>query len=288
MKKRIFIGLTVALLVFFALSCQKKNQVQGVELTVKFSAEPLSDNLFTDMSYEWKTGAGFQKMSKDYNIFVHFWHKDNMLFQDDHLPQIPTSQWQAGKSYTYTRRIYIPTFIDEFDPQFSGAEQLKLSIGFYSPLDRTGKSKSEILKDVVKVVPPPPGTPEIIYESGWYDLEINPEAFLKQWRWTAKEARCVVDNPHRDALLVIRGGVNKDLLKDQKVIIKINDQVLDEFIPPESTFEKFYNVKKDMLGTRDEFYLVVATDQSFVPAKMIPGSKDERELGLQVSFLYFR
>jgi hypothetical protein len=227
-------------------------------------------------------------MNKDYNVFVHFWHKDNMLFQDDHLLDIPTSQWQPGKSYAYTRRIYIPTFIDEFDPQFSGAEQLKLSVGFYSPLDRTGKSKSEILKDVIKVVPPPPGTPEIIYESGWYDLEINPEAFLKQWRWTAKEARCVVDNPHRDALLVIRGGLNKDLLTDQKVILKINDQVLDEFIPPDSTFEKFYNVKKEMLGAKDEFYLLVATDQSFVPSKKIPGSKDERELGLQVSFLYFR
>ncbi len=288
MKKRILIGLTVVLLVFFALSCQKKNQVKGVELAVKFSAEPLSDNLFTEMSYGWKTGADFQKMNKDYNVFVHFWHKDNMLFQDDHLPDIPTSQWQPGKSYAYTRRIYIPTFIDEFDPQFSGTEQLKLSVGFYSPLDRTGKSKSEILKDVIKVVPPPAGTPEIIYESGWYDLEINPEAFLKQWRWTAKEARCVVDNPHRDALLVIRGGVNKDLLKDQQVILKINDQVLDEFIPPDSTFEKFYNVKKGMLGAKDEFYLLVATDQSFVPAKKIPGSKDERELGLQVSFLYFR
>ena len=288
MKKAIAIGLAVGMLAFFALSCKKQNLTKGVELKVKFSAEPLSDNLFTDMSYEWKTSADFQKMTKDYNVFVHFWHKDNMLFQDDHLPEVLTSQWQPNKTYTYTRRIYLPTFIDEFDPQFSGSEPLKLSVGFYSPLDRTGKSKSEILKDVLKVLPPPPGTPEVIYESGWYDLEINPESFLKQWRWTAKEARCVIDNPRRDALLVIRGGVNKDLFPDQKVILKINDQVLDEFISPESTFEKFYNVKKEMLGDKDEFYLVVATDKTFVPSKIIPDSKDDRELGLQVSFLYFR
>ena len=56
----------------------------------------------------------------------------------------------------------------------------------------------------VKVLPPPLDTPEIIYEEGWYDLEINPDSFLKQWRWTASEARCIVDNPHRNALLVIK------------------------------------------------------------------------------------
>jgi len=288
MKKIIALGLAVGTLALFALSCRKPNEVQGVELKVKFSVEPLSDNLFTDMRYEWKTSADFKKLPKDYNVFVHFWHKDNMLFQDDHLPEIATSQWEANKTYAYARRVYIPTFIDEFDPQFSGSEPLKMSIGFYSPLDRSGKSKSEILKDVLKVLPPPPGTPEVIYESGWYDLEINPDSFLKQWRWTAKEARCVIDNPRRDALLVIRGGLNKDLLPDQKVILKVNDQVLDEFLPAESTFEKFYTVKKDMLGDKDEFYLVVATDKTFTPAKSIPDSKDERELGLQVSFLYFR
>ncbi|OGD10299.1 MAG: hypothetical protein A2Y86_03870 [Candidatus Aminicenantes bacterium RBG_13_62_12] len=288
MKRHVMIGLTMVAVMLAALSCSKQNQVKGIELKVTFSETPLSDNLFVDMIYEWKTGSDFLPMDKDYNVFVHFWHKDNMLFQDDHLPVVPTSQWGPGQVTSYTRRIYIPTFIDEFDPQFSGVENMKMSIGFYSPLDRSGKSKAEVHKATIKVFPPPPGTPEIIYESGWYDLEINPEAILKQWRWTAREARCVIDNPRRDAMFVVRGGQNLDLLKEQKIIIKINDQVLEEFSPKDGIFEKSYTVPQSMMGDKDEFYLVIATDKTFIPALSLPNSKDERELGLQISFLYFR
>ena len=146
----------------------------------------------------------------------------------------------------------------------------------------------KIFEKKLKVLPPPLDTPEKIFEDGWYDLEINPDAFLGQWRWTAKEARCIIDNPKRDALLVIKGGVNLDALEDQKVIIKINDRILDEFIPDESYFEKSYNIKKEMVGEGEQFFLIIATDKVFIPADIIPNSKDERELGLQISFVYFR
>jgi hypothetical protein len=43
-----------------------------------------------------------------------------------------------------------------------------------------------------------------------------------------------------------------------------------------------------MLGDKDEFYLTVSADKTFAPAKVIPNSKDERELGIQVSLIYFR
>jgi len=227
-------------------------------------------------------------MEQDMNVFVHFWHNNNLLFQDDHIPEVPVPDWVPGREYTYSRRIYIPRFIDEFDPEFKGEETLKLSIGFFSPYDRTEKSKQEILERKLKVYPPPLDTPEIIYEDGWYDLEINPEAFLERWRWTAKEARCIVDNPKRDALLVIKGGINLEVLKDQKVLFMINDRILDEFIPEESYFEKSYTINKEMLGESDEFFLTIATDKTFVPSQLIPNSNDERELGIQISFIYFR
>jgi len=89
-------------------------------------------------------------------------------------------------------------------------------------------------------------------------------------------------------LLVVKGGINPGALKDQKVIFKINDLILDEFTPEESHFEKLYNVKKEMLGQGDEFYLTVASDKTFIPAKVIPNSKDKRVLGVQISFIYFR
>lgn len=288
MKRKILVLLLVGILPLAFFACKSKIQVKGISLDVAFSESPLSDNLITDVEFKWKTDKDFVKLKQDYKIFVHFWHKNNMLFQDDHFPILPTSKWEPGKEYTYSRRIYIPQFIDEFDPDFKGQENLKLSVGFYSPYDRTAKSKSEILKKKVKVFPPPPDTPEIIYVEGWYDLEIDPNAFLKQWRWTAKQAKCLIDNPHRDALLVIKGGINPEAFKDQRIIFKINDLILDEFIPEESHFEKSYNIKKEMLGGGDDFYLAISSDKTFIPAKIVPNSKDERVLGVQISLIYFR
>ena len=289
MLKRTALSIVLAGLLFGGLaSCQKKAQVKGVDLSVGFADKTLTDNLITEMKYNWKTSGEFAKIPKDYTVYVHFWHGNNLLFQDDHVPAVPTSKWEAGKEYSYQRRIYIPSFIDEFDPSFKGEETIRLVVGFYNPYDRTSAAKREILNRKLKVLPPPPDVPEIVYEKGWYDLEIDPQSPLKQWRWLGRQGLCVVDNPKRDALLVIRGGVNKDAAPNQKVIFKINDLVLDEFVPSEAIFEKSYNIKKEMLGEKDEFNLIVTTDQTFVPAKAYPQSKDERELGFQVSFIYFR
>jgi hypothetical protein len=278
----------VGLLLLAALSCQKKVGIKGVDLAVDFPAEALTDNLITDMQYDWKTGADYVKAGKDLIVYVHFWHGSNLLFQDDHIPPVPISEWEPGQEYKYQRRIYIPSFIDEFDPTFKGDETLRLSVGIYNPYDRTGESERLILDAKLKVLPPPPDAPEIVYETGWHEQEIDPKSPLKKWRWTEGEARCIVDNPHQDSLLVIRGGVNKEAVPDQKVIFKINDVVLDEFIPEEQSFEKTYTVKKEMLGEKDEFALTIAVDKTFVPSKSLPQSIDHRELGCQVSFIYFR
>jgi len=288
MSRKIWIGPLVLLMLILSVQCKKKADVQGVSLEVSFSDEQLSDKLMTEIQLKWKTDGQFQTLSQDFHVFVHFWHKDNLLFQEDYVPDVPTSTWEPDQEYIYSKKIYIPEFIDEFDPDFKGEEMLKMSVGFFSPYDRSGATKQEILTEKVKVVPPPLDTPEIIYESGWHDQEIDPDAYLQQWRWTEQEARCIIDNPHRDALLVIRGGVNRDAIENQKVIFKINDLILDEFAAEESHFEKTYNIKKEMLGEKDEFVLTIATDKSFVPAKLLPDSSDERELGLQVSFIYFR
>ncbi|MBP1769055.1 MAG: hypothetical protein H6P98_3170, partial [Candidatus Aminicenantes bacterium] len=125
MKKRTAVALlVVGLPVLASLACQKKAQVKGIELAVNFSEKTLTDNLITDVQYDWKTGGDFPKTAKDLTVFVHFWHGSNLLFQDDHMPPVPTSQWEPGQEYKYTRRVYIPSFIDEFDPTFKGDETL--------------------------------------------------------------------------------------------------------------------------------------------------------------------
>ncbi len=288
MSKRMCVLLLSLSLCIFMFSCKQKTQFQGIALDVNFAEERLSDNLMTDMTCTWKTSADFAPMSQDLNVYVHFWHDTNLLFQADYIPEIPTSTWEPNQEYSFTQRIHIPTFIDEFDPDFKGEETLRLSVGLYSPYDRSGETKQPVLDTKLVVFPPPLDTPEIIFEQGWYDREVDPEAYLKQWWWTAKEARCIIDNPHRDALLVIRGGVNLEAVQGQKIMFLINDLMLDEFVADESYFEKSYTIKKEMLGDSEEFMLTITTDKVFVPAQVFPDSADERELGMQISFVYFR
>lgn len=285
-KEILFLLLLLAATVF--LCCRKSSPVRGIELDVDFSESPLTDRLFTDIHYTWRIKHNFKRIDQDLVAFVHFWHRSNLIFHDNHRPEIPVSTWEPGQEYTYTRRVYLPPFIDALDPEFRGKEILKLSIGLAFPQDKSGKPLKKVYEKKLNVFPPPPGTPEIVYDDGWFDFEIDPDTSLKRWRWTAKEAKCVIDNPHRDALLVIKGGVKKDVFRDQKVIFRINDSVLDEFIPKKDYFEKHYGISKEMLGVEDRFSLVISTDRIFIPASVNPASKDERELGIQVSFIYFR
>ena len=280
-----FLVLATILLIF---SCKEDPRLKGIELEVSFSDTPLTDRLFTDVEYLWRTSKNFKRMDQDRAVFVHFWHGSNLIVYDNHRPEIPTSQWEPDKEYLYSRRIYIPQFMDELDPDFKGAEDLRLSIGFYFPEDEARHPLKKIYERGLKVFPPPPDTPKIVYDEGWYGFEIDADTPLKRWRWTAKEARCVIDNPHRDALLVIKGGVRKDILDRQKVVFRLNGMTLDEFIPEKSHFEKSYRIGKEKLGEKDKFFLIITTDQTYIPARVFAGSGDNRELGVQVAFIYFR
>ena len=234
MLRKAWIGMFVLFMLMISIYCKKDVQIKGLELEITFSDERLSDNLITDMQLKWKVAGDFVKLNQNFNIFVHFWHDNNLLFQEDFIPEVPTSNWEINQEYLQAKRIYIPPFIDEFDPDFKGQETLKLSVGFFSPYDQSGESKQIILERKLDVFPPPEDTPEILYESGWFDLEREPDAYLKQWRWIGQEAKCLIDNPGRDALLVIRGGVNKEAIANQKIVFKINNLIIDEFTPDES------------------------------------------------------
>ncbi|UCE21445.1 MAG: hypothetical protein JSV46_04275 [Candidatus Aminicenantes bacterium] len=286
-KKRsiLYFVLTIALV---TVNCMRDSPVRGIEVEVSFSDTPLTDKLYTEIQYTWRMKRNFKKIDQNLVAFVHFWHGSNLIFHDNHRPEIPVSTWEPSQEYSYTRRIYIPLFIDALDPEFKGTETLKLSIGLSFPEDKSGKPLKKVYEKKLKVYPPPADIPKIVYDEGWFDFEIDPESYLKRWRWTAKEARCVVDNPHRGALLVIKGGVEKDVLQDQKVIVRIDDRILEEFIPGRDRFEKFYRIDKEMLGEKEQFSLIISTDKTFIPARVNPDKKDERELGVKVSFIYFR
>jgi MoaA/NifB/PqqE/SkfB family radical SAM enzyme len=139
--------------------------------------------------------------------------------------------------------------------------------------------KPDILKDF-----------QVVYEYGWYEPESD--SYIKDpgwqnWRWTSQKALCKLENPKREALLILRGSVNKSIHENQTICIKINDTVLDEFTPGTAKFFKEYVITPEMMGENNKVTLIIETDKIFVPFELNPGIKDNRELGIQIYHLFF-
>lgn len=286
--KAIFALIPLILLTAF---CGKKVDRKGVSLNLTLAPETVTDSLFLNMNYEFKTAADFKKLADDYSVFVHFWRVNSkeMLLQDDHLPLKATRSWTGNDSIRYTRTVFIPQFLNEFDVDFEGYEELKLTAGLYNP-----KSKEEpiiLFEKKINIQPASIVAPEIVYDEGWNEIETDVNAkdpFIRNWRWTTAKSTCIIENPKQTCTLLIKGGVPKAVYPDQKLTLKINDAILDEFIPDGAYFSKEYTVTPQMMGEADEFSLKFEVDKVFFPDKVIANSKDNRELGVQVFFIYFR
>ncbi|MGQ9618426.1 MAG: hypothetical protein ACUVUG_05630 [Candidatus Aminicenantia bacterium] len=284
MKKTIFIFLALSLLLI--VSCKKKTEDMGVQADLSFPSSPLTDYWLTKVKYTWNLKDNFKGFNKNLYAFVHFSDSNNrIILQDDHLPPVETTKWKAGDRFEYEREIFLPKFIDEFDPSFKGEEEVKLTIGLWDPFNPS--TKHIVLIKKLKFQPPPVDTPEIIFENGWYPEERDPQRNIS-WRWTSKEAKCTMDNPRRETLLWIKGGVNKAIFQDQRVVFIINERVIDDFIPETGEFDRRYYLTPDELEDNDEVILTIRTDKTFIPSKSIPNSTDPRELGVMIYLIYFR
>lgn len=287
------IGMIILLSALLTVSivCSKKADTNGVELDVTLQPETITDFLEVKMNYNFTLSEKFKALTDDYKVFVHFWRVKNkeMLMGDDHAPETKLSEWKKGGTINYSRMIFIPRFLDEFDIDFEGYEEIKLTVGLYNPKDDTGKIV--LFEEILSIKSASLNAPEIVYDEGWHQSETDvkvKEDTEKTWRWTAKKAVCIIENPKKECLLKIRGGVDKAILQDQKVIFKINDTVVEEFIPETAKFAKEYVVTPEMMGEEDEFKLTIETDKTFVPSALKTDVDDDRELGVQVFFFYFR
>jgi hypothetical protein len=286
MTKGRALAVLLVLAAFLSWPCRTSLAVKGVDLAVSFSAKTLTDNLFTNMTYRFKTGPGFEPIVENERVTAQFLRRGEVLIRDEFEPLIPTSKWRPGREYSFSRRIYIPPFIDEYDPTFKGSESLKLNAGLVLPGDMTGASRTIIHRRNLRIVPGSESS--VVYLSGWYELETEAGNPVRSYRWTSREARCLIDNPGRDALLVLRGSVDRVSVPGQKVTLSIDGRIMDQFSPDEPEFERSYVVGTEWVSADKDFILSIAVDRTFVPAKVVPGSHDERELGVRISLVYFK
>ena len=195
--KNLSVLLLMPFLFLFYSFCGSNSGYKGVGFELKISPATVTDFLYVKMNYQFKIGDEFTGLDDQHKIFVHLWRlkTKEMLLQDDHSPQKPFSQWKAGDTISYARVIFIPEFLDEFDIDFEGYEEIRLTVGLYNPAAGENVKKFILYQKILNVESASLNAPELVYDEGWNQPELDPKIKNpdeRSWRWTKKRAVCIV------------------------------------------------------------------------------------------------
>jgi hypothetical protein len=217
------------------------------------------------------------KFDGDYAVFVHVMDPEGeKLWQDDHHPPTPTSQWQPGQTVEYTRTVFVPPF------PYVGEATIRL--GLYNPA--TGKrlalqaqevSRHEYALTKFQLLPQSENIWLVVRE-GWHPQEIDPNNPTSEWTWTKKRAVLAFRNPKRDSTFYIEWDARIDLFNPpQQVTVSIGGQPIGTFAA-DSKERKLttFPISAAQFGSADMVEIAIEVDRTFV------AGGDTRELGLRV------
>jgi len=282
--------IAAAVLLGSSAGCSKNDEappVASVSLTTNSKKVPLGSPLELTYRFEVAPGARFDG---DYRVFVHVNRDDGTtIWNDDH--ELPvgqaTSKWQPGQVIEYTRNRFIPSF--------SYVGQATIEMGLYrdnqrlplsgpDPADRKSLERSykvatiELLAKSENV--------QVIRLNGWHKGEYAPEDAGIEWQWMQKQATLSFrNNPHRDVLFYLEFDGRSDLFPGEPQTVTVyagNEAVATFTVPQQGVQLKKIPITAAQLGTGEMAELRIDVDQTFVPAKLPGGSKDQRELGIRV------
>jgi len=279
--------LVIPALLVIAAGCSKGDSaapVATVSFTTNKTRIPLGSPI--ELTYRFDVAPG-AKIDGDYKVFVHVVRDDGVaMWNDDHDPPIPTSQWKPGQPIQYTRTRFVPVF------PFLG--EAAVEIGLYRdqerlPLQASDPAKSESTNRAYRVgtlqLLPSSENVFVMFRSGWHPIEFAPDEPTLTWQWTQKQAVFSFKNPKKDVTLYMEFDARSDLFPDKKqsVTVSSGDQ-------PIATFEASSSLKTlqqipitaAQLGGNDVAEIRIDVDKTFVPAKLPGGGRDARELGIRV------
>jgi hypothetical protein len=222
--------------------------------------------------------------AEDYRVFVHVLDKDEeRMWDDDHNPPIPTTQWKPGQTIEYTRTIFVPVF-----PYIGEAT---IQLGLHSTKDQkrqplAGEDAGQRAYTVGRLqLLPQTENLFTVFRDGWQPVESAADNAAIEWMWTKKEATIAFKNPKKDAVFYLElDSPGAGLHGDQQVQVTAGGQVVDQFtLKPGERLLRKNKVSAAQMGTADLAELHITVDKTFVPAQVSgANSKDPRELGVRV------
>jgi len=270
-------------------ACRRKEPaappVATPTVTLGHDKAPLGSPL--DITYKFVV-ANDAHFDQDYRVMVHVVDSDEeMIFNFDHNPPTPTSQWKPGQTIEYTRT--------EFVPVFPYVGEASIQVGLYSTqtqkrLTLTGEDAGQHAYKVVRLqLQPQTENVYTVFKDGWHPAEQAEHNATVEWQWTKKDATLAFKNPKKDCIFYFvvdnPGSVFKDT---QHVQVSLGTTPMDDFtLAPGQELLKKIPLKAAQLGTDDMAELHISVDKTFVPS-LLPAanSKDPRELGIRVFHAY--
>jgi hypothetical protein len=215
----------------------------------------------------------------DYLVFMHVIGPDGeKLWQDDHAPAVPTSQWKPGQTVEYDRLVFVPNY-----PYIGKAN---IRVGLYDPAGETrltlnGTDADGRREYVVGSIDLLPQTDSIylIRKDGWHPAEVDPNNPLVEWEWTQKSATLAFRNPKKDATFYLQIDARTDLFNPpQQVTVTAGGQLIATFAADSrDPILRTFDISAEQFGTADMSEIVLEVDRTFSGA-----TGDSRELGVRV------
>lgn len=283
------VGLALALSLPMVAGCGKKEDTAPPVATPAFTASRARAALGSplDLTYRFTVAGNAPAFEKDYRVMVHFLDSDGeLMWTDDHFPDVPTREWKPGQRVEYTRTMFVPVY------PYMG--QTSIRVGLYDPetnerLPMAGESDGQrgYTVGTLELLPASENV-FIQYKEGWHNAEVSPDNAAVEWQWTKRTATLSLRNPGHDATLYLHFDGRPDLVPGQVLTVKIGDDVLDTYALT-STEEVIRRipVAAAQFGSAENVDITLEVNQAFVPAQTpAASSTDSRELGLRVFHVF--
>lgn len=278
MRTRVFaVPCLVAVLAASGCSNQEPDEPAVATPSLVMSKDRVAIGSPVKLTYSFDVAQG-AKVDGDYWVFVHVLDTEGeQLWTDDHLPPVPTSQWQGGQKVEYTRTVFAPNY------PYIGPAVVRLGL-YHQPSGRRLRlaapevSRREYVVANFQVLPQSENI-FLIYKEGWHPAEVASDNPASEWQWTQKTATISFRNPKRDSTFYLEYDARTDLFDPpQQVAIRLADQPIATFAADSKDRKLLtFPITPAQLGTGDMAELVLDVDRTFKP-----GGADTRELGIRV------